>query len=196
VWLAKVEGNSKAFHFRGPWNWLVIDAYIGTWKFSWSPTTGEIHCLGLRLIDFNLPLFWIGRKRRIGVNHIRVFIVHEYCSVGHWRKWQFYTRCSRANQPWRSYIGRSMEWLLEQKKRWTGDVENVWSTLCFEKLLFVTSFENENPSSCCKKNKILQIAPLPSIYFSWYFLKISFQKIHNFFTLHLKTQISFWQYIN
>jgi hypothetical protein len=37
-----VEGNSKVFYLRGPWNWMATDTNIGTWKFSRSLATGEV----------------------------------------------------------------------------------------------------------------------------------------------------------
>jgi hypothetical protein len=65
---------------------MATDTYIGRWKFSGSPATVEVYCLGLRGIDFNLPLFKIGRKRhkvtfQCGASYIRVPIGHEYRSV-------------------------------------------------------------------------------------------------------------------
>jgi hypothetical protein len=52
--------------------------------FSWSPATGEVYCLGLGGIDFNLSLFERGRKSymvtlQCGANCVRVG--HEYRSV-------------------------------------------------------------------------------------------------------------------
>jgi hypothetical protein len=54
--------------------------------FSWSPATGEVYCMGLGGIDFNLSLFERGRKSykltlQWGANCVRVPIGHEYRSV-------------------------------------------------------------------------------------------------------------------